>query len=203
MRIDEVRGLDWRQDKNLLAVEQKLEGLAERETKARARLEELDQIVRVGNQSLVQVRAAEMLSETSDESVEMIQQRLESAQRETADLRSTLEALKLARTRLAPAVLAATSAAKLQVGVVLAPVYRKAAEALRELLAKAAEVNQVLHAVHDQSMKCDLRRETHARQDLKPLGFPVALNILGLPGGKPSPELELWHAHVDRLFNDH
>lgn len=201
MKVDDVRKIDWRQDAALLAVQEKMAGFVARETKERARLEELDQILRDGDQSLVQAHAAEMLGETSDESVEMIQQRLESARRESADLHATLKALSLAKTRLEPAVKAAQSAAKLQVGIVLAPVYRKATEALRELLARAAEVNQLLHAVHDQSIKCDLRREAHAHPGLKPVCFPMALNILGVPGGKPSPELELWHDHVDKIFD--
>lgn len=201
MKIDDIMKLDWKRDKDLLAVQQKLTGLTDRETQDRTRLTELDQIIQDAERSLVQAMAAELLNETADEPAEEIQERLNAARREIVDLHTNSQALKLAQQRLEPALEAAKSEARLRVASTLAPLYQKTTEALRELLAKAAEVNQLLHVIHTQALKCELRRETHAHPGLKPLGFPMALNVLGLAGGKPSPELKLWHDHVDRLFD--
>ena len=199
MQVDDVKRINWKESPAMVAVQARLAGLEARETKERARVEALSQILRDGDHLLLQARASELLGEASDESVDMTQRRLESAQRELADLQSTLEALQLAKTKLEPVMQAAMSEAKLEVGVKLAPVYKKATEELRELLTKAAEVNQLLHAIHDQSLKCDLRREAHTLLDLKPLGFPMALNVLGVPGNL-SPELALWQGHVEKFY---
>ena len=174
MKVEDVRKINWKQSPGMVAVQERLAKLEERATRACARVEELSQMVREGDQLLLQARAAEMLGESPLESVEMIQRRLKSARHETADLHATLGAVDLAKAKLAPAVRDAQSAAKLEVGVVLAPVYQKATEELRELLAKAAAVWA--------------------------LGFPVALNFLGLPGGKPSEDLARWHDHIDKVY---
>ena len=199
MKVEDVKSISWKESPAVVAVQARLAGLEARETRERARVEALSQILRDGDHLLLQARAAELLGEASDETVDMTQRRLESAQRELAELQSTLEALQLAKSKLEPVMQAAMSEARLEVGVVLAPVYQKATEELRELLTKAATVNQLLIAIHDQAMKCDLRRESHARPDLKPLGFVMALNVLGVPG-KPSPELALWLGHTDKFY---
>ena len=77
MKIDDITRLDWKKDKNLIAVQQKLAGFAERETQDRSRLAELELIVRESGRSIVQARAAALFSEKSDESAEVIQSRLE------------------------------------------------------------------------------------------------------------------------------
>ena len=199
MKVEDVTRINWKASPAVVAVQARLAALEARETRERARVEALSQILRDGDHLLLQARAAVMLGEASDETVDMTQRRLESAQRELAELHATLEALQLAKTKLEPVMQAAMSEAKLEVGVVLAPVYQKATEELRELLTKAATVNQLLIAIHDQAMKCDLRRESHARPDLKPLGFVMALNVLGVPG-KPSPELALWLGHTEKFY---
>lgn len=200
MKVEDVKRISWKQSRGMVAVQERLAALEAREMKERARVEALSQILRDGDHLLLQARAAEMLGEASDETVDMTQRRLESAQRELAELQSTLEALQLAKTKLEPVMKAAMSEARLEVGVVLAPVYQKATEELRSLLTKAAAVNQLLVAVHDQAMKCDLRREAAGRTELRPLGFPMALNFLSLPNGQPSPELALWHGHIDKFY---
>ncbi len=200
MQVEDVKRLNWKQSPGMVAVQARLAALEARETKERDRVEALSQVLRDGDHLLLQAKASEMLGESSLESVEMIQRRLESAQREITDLQSTLEALQLAKTKLEPVMKAAMSEARLEVGVKLAPVYRKATEELRELLTKAAAVNQLLVAVHDQAMKCDLRRESQARPDLKALGFPMSLNFLSLHNGQPSEDLKRWHDHIDTLY---
>ena len=200
MKVDDIKELDWRKDKHLLVVEQKLQALIDREKKESLRMEELERIVHDGEPSLIQARAAEMLGEPYDESAEDIQSRLESARREATDLRSNIEALKLAQTRLEPAVKAAQSEAKLRVASTLAPVLRKTTDALREQLEKAAELNQTLHAIHRQSLRCDLGRETHGSPELKPLAFLLAWNYISLPNGQPSPELARWHSQLNKLY---
>lgn len=200
MKIDDITRLDWKKDKNLIAVQQKLAGLAEHETRDRARLAELDQIVSDAERSLVHARAAALLSETSDEPVEEIQERLESARREIVSLHANLEALKLARTRLEPAVKAAMSEAKLHIATMLAPFYEQTAEALRAQLEKAAELNQLLHTVHAHTLKQDLRQEINGNPMLKPLGSLAAWNFLSLPNGQHSQEFEYWSRYTDKIF---
>ena len=202
MKIDEITKLDWKKDKNLIAVQQKLAGLAERETKEHARLEELEQIIHRSERLLVQTRADEMLGETSDESAETIQSRVESARRETTDLQTSLQALKLARTRLEPVVATAVSEAKERVAAMLMPVYQDTAEALRTQLEKAAELNKILHIVHSHTLKQDLRQEIHGNPVLKPLGNLAAWNLLTIPNGNHSQEFEYWCRYTDKIFGD-
>ena len=121
MKVDDITKLDWKKDKTLMAVQQKLAGFAERETHDRSRLAELEQIVQDSGRSIVQARAAEMLGEKTDESADDIQERVDSARREIVDLQANLEALSLARTRLEPAVKAAASEAKERVAAMLMP----------------------------------------------------------------------------------
>lgn len=200
MKIDEIMKLDWKRDKDLLAAQQKLTGLIEREAQDRTRLTELDQTIHDAERSLVQARAAEWLSETSDESTEVIQKRLTSARRETTDLQSDIEALKLARTRLEPAVAATASEAKVRVASMLVPVYQDTAEALRTQLEKAAELNKILHLVHAHTLKQDLRQEIHGNPVLKPLGNLAAWNLLTIPNGNHSQEFEYWCRYTDKIF---
>ena len=58
-------------------------------------------MVKDSGRSIVQARAAALLSERSDKCADVIQSRLESARREIVDLPANLEALSMARTRLA------------------------------------------------------------------------------------------------------
>jgi hypothetical protein len=201
MRIDDVTKLDWKKDKNLLAVQQKLAGLVEREAQDRARLADLEHIVREAERSIVDARAAALLSEKSDESAEVIQERMESARREMVDLRANLDALKLARVRLEPSVTGAMSEAKLRVAAMLVPMYQETTEALRVQLEKAAELNNILHAVHSHTLKQDLRQEIHGNPVLKPLASLAAWNFLSLPNGEFSQEHEYWRRYTDKIFN--
>ena len=202
MKVDDITKLDWKKDKTLMAVQQKLAGFAERETQDRSRLAELEQIVQDSGRSIVQARAAEMLGEKTDESADVIQSRLESARREIVDLQANLEALSLARTRLEPAVKAAASEAKERVAAMLMPMYRDTTEALRAQLEKAAELNKLLHIVHSHTLKQDLRQEVNGNPVLKPLGSLAAWNLLTIPNGNHSQEFEYWCRYTDKIFGD-
>lgn len=182
-------------------MQQKLEGFADRETHDRSRLAELEQIVKDSGRSIVQARAAALLSEKSDEFAEVIQSRLESARREIDDLHANLEALSLARTRLEPAVEAAKSEAKVRVAGMRVPLYQDTAEALRAQLEKAAELNKILHIVHSHTLKQDLRKEIHENPVLKPLGSLAAWNLLTIPNGNHSQEFEYWRRYTDKIFS--
>ena len=185
MKVDDITKLDWKKDKTLMAVQQKLAGFAERETQDRSRLADSSRSSKTQGGSIVQARAAEMLGEKTDESADEIQERLESARREIVDLQANLEALSLARTRLEPAVKAAASEAKERVAAMLMPMYRDTTEALRAQLEKAAELNKLLHVVHSHTLKQDLRQEVNGNPVLKPLGLIGGMESLDDPQRQP------------------
>jgi phosphopantetheine adenylyltransferase len=202
MKVEDITKLDWKKDKSLMAVQAKLEALHDRETRASDRLAALEQIIHHSERLLVQTRADEMLGETSDESAEAIHDRVESARREMAELRASLEALKLAKSRLAPGVEAAAAEARLRVASSLLAPYQQAVSNLKGLLMKAAEENRVLHAIHDLAAKQRLSSELGGNKALKPLTLLLAWNFLTHPNGNDAGEYQYWQKYVDSILGE-
>lgn len=201
MRIADLEKMDWKTDRELLALQRKMETLIERETAARSRLAELNQIVNEAEAALVECRAAALLSEASDEQEGVIRERLSSSRQEIADLQGSLEALKLARARLEPVVEAAASEARLRLAQMLLGPYREIAESLREMLEKAAELNRMLHFIHRMTVKQNLRSEIYGNPVLKPLSLLAAWNLLTNQNGQLSGEFQYWVQYLDKIFD--
>ncbi|MBC7837454.1 MAG: hypothetical protein H7Y39_02255 [Nitrospiraceae bacterium] len=202
MRFEDVKKIDWKQDPDLLAVERKMAGLAERETKERARLEALGHIVRDAEESLVQCRAAMLLNEPTKETEKAIQQRLNSARLEISEIEGGLVALKIAQNRLGPTVEAAAEEARLRVAASLLAPYRQTVSNLKALLTKAAEENRVLHEIHNLAVRQQLARELGGNKALKPLTMLLAWNFLTHPNGTDAGEFQYWKKYVDSIVGD-
>ncbi len=201
MRIEDVNKLDWKLDRNVRALEGRKASLVEREAQGRARLAELEKIVREGEASLVQVRAAILLDEEVDEPEAEVQQRVSSCQQEQRAIRADLEATQLARTKLEPTIEAAASEARLRVAQQLLQPYRETAESLRAILDKAVELNDVLHAVHRHVAKDGITRELYGIPEFKPLTMLCAWNELSLPNGNVGGGLQYWRTYCDTILN--
>lgn len=200
MKVEDISKLDWRSDRNVRALEGKKASLIEREAQGRARLAELEEIVRKGEASLVQVRAAILLDQEADETAEAVQQRVSSCQQEMREIQADLQATQLARTKLEPTIEAAGSEARLRLAQLLQQPYRETAESLRAVIEKAVELNKVLHAIHALTVKQNLRSEISASPDLKPLSLLAAWNLLSAPNGSLSGELQYWNGYIDKIF---
>ncbi|MBX9658572.1 MAG: hypothetical protein K2X00_08385 [Nitrospiraceae bacterium] len=202
MRIEDVSKLDWTTDGNLRALEGKKAALIERETQGRARLAELEKIVREGETSLVQVRAAILLDEEADEAEDDVQQRVSLCQQEMQAIRADLQATQLARTKLEPTIEAAASEARLRVAQLLLQPCRETAESLRALLNKAIELNNVLHAIHRHVVRDGIAQELYATPELKPLTMLCAWNELSQPNGNVGGGLQYWTTYLDKIFGE-
>ena len=202
MRVEDLNKLDWRQDKGLLAIERKLAGLSDLESQARARLAELDQTIRTAEASLVQARVARMLDEASGEQESVIHERLSASRREIADLQADLEATKIAKKRMEPSLAAAASEAKLRVAHMLLGPYKETAESLQALLRKAVELNQLLCAVHEFTVKHNLGGEIVGNKVLKPLSMQAGWSRLSQIDGQPSGDYAYWDSYVKAIFSD-
>lgn len=200
MKIDDLKKMDWGQDKNLLALERKLAGLSDLESRASIRLAELQEIIRAAEDSLVQARVARMLNETSDEQEAVLHERLSASRREIADLQADIEATKLAKKRLEPSLAAAASEARLRMAQMLLAPYKETTESLQALLRKAVELNQLLHAIHTYTVKHNLGGEIVGNEVLKPLTMLAAWNHLSQISGQPSGDYAYWDSYVSAIF---
>lgn len=202
MKVDDLQKMDWKQDRNLLAIERKLAGLSNLEIQARGRLAELQEIIRTAEASLVQARVARMLDETSDEQEAAIHERLSASRREMVDLQADIEATELAKKQLEPSLAAAASEAKLRVAYMLLPAYKETTEALQALLQKAVELNQLLHAIHEFMVKGNINGAVVGVKVLKPITMLTAWNELSIRGGQPGGQYAYWDRYVTEIFKD-
>lgn len=200
MRIADVAKLDWKQDKDLLAVERKMDGMIQRESQCLSRLAWLEKSIRESEESLIQARVATLLEESSGEQQEVIQQRLSSCRGEIEELQADLEAIRLAKKKLEPAVASAQFEAKLRLAQILMAPYRETAESLRGVLEKAAELNRILHQVHTLTVKQKLTDVIHGNKAMKPLSMLAAWNLLTVPDGRISSEFQYWRDYLDKIF---
>ncbi|MEO7863585.1 MAG: hypothetical protein ABIU05_24740 [Nitrospirales bacterium] len=202
MRVDDVKKIDWKQDPDLLAVERKMAGLAERETKERARLEALGHVIHDAEESVIQCRANMLLNEPTKETEKAIQQRLNAARLEISEIEGSLAALKIAKHRLEPTVEAAGGEARLRIAMSLLAPYRQSVANLKALLTKAAEENRVLHEIHNLAAKQRLASELGGNTTLKPLTLLLAWNFLTHPNGTDAGEFQYWKKYVDSIVGD-
>ena len=200
MKVVDIEKLDWRQDPDYVAAEQKMERLVDRETQDRARLAELEIRERDLERSLPEARAAELLDDSSSEKVRELLRELRACQVESAELRDGLVALELAKEKHGRTVEDAAAQARMRLAETCLGPYIKAAQTLRQQLDQAVETNRLLDAIYRKVTKEGLNRQIYGSPQMKPLGLYLGLDLLSVVNGARHIGFNEWITRHDNVL---
>lgn len=202
MKAEEVTKLSWREDEQFVAVQGKLDELGDREMQASARVAELTKTIQEAEKSLVQCRAAALLSEPAEEEEGAIQSRLASLRCEIDNLKSQLQAIGIASTKLRGSVTVAEMEAKKRLAQLLIAPYRTAVNKLLVVIDEAVELNNQIQTIHAHGMKQQLTDAIVGTELLRMINMNAAWELLSFRNGQPSDALKYWRNHVTSIFNE-
>ena len=202
MKVVDLEKLNWRNDRDFVAVEGKLSRLEERERQRRNRLAELEVIVRDSEASLVRARVEALMEESTSQAVGTIQQDLQAYQKEIAEIREELDAVELAKRKLQRDSEAAAAEAKLRVAESLLQPYIDTARTLRARLDEAVEINEQLRTIHAFIVKQGITSEIHGNAALKPLVMQAEWRMLSTEKGERNPVFQYWLTQYESTFAD-
>lgn len=196
MNNEQLEALNWKEDEEYQAAQTRLGLLIERsQTNERQRGELKERIAGMEREMSV-MQGKQVLGEISEKDMKTFTGKLNRFREEVRLLEEEAQGIHYAQQRLNESVQEAERAAKLKVAEHLGPIYQQAVIDLKHALEKAAELNNVLHAVHRHYIKSNLRTGLNGHPLLKVMDRAAAWNWLSGGDGRPSMELSLWQKHV-------